>query len=99
MTLQLVFSQGGPWAIVAGCAYMLASGRWVPRALLRERDKLVDLAWRAFDREHAARELAEKQLAESMELGRTSAKLLTSVVETASVGASEGDGKDAPAVA
>jgi hypothetical protein len=93
--MQLVLSQGGPWAGLAFVGYLLATGRLVSRSALRDRDRLVETYWKAWDREHARCELLEKQLDESMELSRTSAPVLTAVAQAAGVGTSQGDGEDA----
>lgn len=84
MTLQLVFSQGGPWAALAGVSFLLATGRLVPRAALRDRERLVDLYRDAFEREHRAREIADKQLGEMLEYGRTANQLLAALPASSS---------------
>lgn len=89
MTLQLVFSQGGPWAALAGVSFLLATGRLVPRAALRDRERLVELYRDAFEREHKAREIADKQLGEMLEYGRTANHVLAAL--PASPPAPDGD--------
>lgn len=97
--LEFVFSQICPWVLVVmllgGAFWLLAKGILVPGSALQERERLIEYAWKAHDREHARCELLEKQLDESMELSRTSAHVLTAVAEAAGVGAPQGDGKDA----
>lgn len=77
--LELVFAQGGPWAGLLGVAYLLATGGLVPRSALRDRERLVDLYRDAFEREHKAREIADKQLGEMLEYGRTANHVLAAV--------------------
>jgi len=89
MTLQFVFSQGGPWAALLGVGTLLATGRLVPRAALRDRERLVELYRDAFEREHTARELVDKQLGEMLEYGRTANHVLAAV--QAAPSAPEGD--------
>lgn len=101
--LEFVFSQVCPWVLLVmllgGGFWLLAKGILVPGSALAERERLLEYAWKAFDREHAARELAEKQRDESMELGRASAHVLTAVAAAAGVGTAQGDGEDASTVA
>lgn len=101
---EFVFSQVCPWVLVlmllAGGFWLLAKGILTPGSALRDRERLLDYAWKAYDREHAARELLEKQRdEESMELTRTSAHVLTAVAEAAGIGTAKGDGEDASTVA
>jgi len=94
--MQFAFSQVGPWGVIAAVAYLFASGRVVPRSTLRDRERLVDLYRDAFEREHKARELADKQLGEMLEYGRTANHLLAAL--PAGPSAPEGD-PDATSVA
>jgi len=94
--LELVFAQGGPWAGLAAVGYLLASGKLVARSALRDRERLIDLYRDAFEREHKARELADKQLGEMLEYGRTANHVLAAL--PGQPAAAEG-GPDAAAVA
>lgn len=101
---EFVFSQVCPWVLVVllllGGFWLLATRKVVPGEALEDRERLLDYAWKAFDREHAARELAEKQRDEVMgEFNRTSAHVLTAVAQAAGVGTPEGAGEDASSVA
>jgi hypothetical protein len=89
MTLQLVLSQGGPWASLVGVGALLLTGRLVPRSALRDRERLVELYRDAFEREHKAREIADKQLGEMLEYGRTANHVLAAL--PASPAAPDGD--------
>jgi hypothetical protein len=94
--MEFVFSQAGPWGVVAAIAVMFATGRIVPRSMLRDRERLIDLYRDAFEREHKAREIAEQQLGEMLEYGRTANHVLAAL--PASPTAPEGD-PDATSVA
>jgi hypothetical protein len=85
--------------LLGGGFWLLAKGILVPGSALNERERLIEYAWKAHDREHARCELLEKQLDESMELSRTSAHVLTAVAAAAGVEATEGDGENAPSSA
>ena len=80
---ELVVSQIGPWGIVVCVAYAFLRGHITSGASLRERERLVDLYREAFEREHAARELADKQLGEMLEYGRTANDVLGAVQASA----------------
>lgn len=95
--MELVFSQIGPWGAIAIVAYAFLSGRIVPRSQLRDRERLVDLYRDAFEREHRAREIADKQLGEMLEYGRTANHVLAALPAGTPV-APEGD-PDATSVA
>ena len=101
--LELVFSQVCPWVLVLavlGCGFwLLATRKLVPGEALEDRERLLEYAWKAYDRERTRSELLEKQIDESMELGRTSAHVLTAAAKAAGVGALEGDGENASTVA
>lgn len=77
--VELVLSQAGPWGVAAAFVWLMAAGRLVPRSALRDRERLVDLYREAFEREHKARELADKQLGEMLEYGRTANHVLTAL--------------------
>jgi len=94
--MQVVFTQIGPWGAIVAVAYLFATGRLVPRAALRDRERLIDLYRDAFEREHKAREIADKQLGEMLEYGRTANHVLAAL--PASQSAPEGD-PDATSVA
>lgn len=81
--MELVFTQIGPWGVIAFVAYLFATGRVVARSALRDRERLVDLYRDAFEREHAAREIADKQLGEMLEYGRTANHVLAALPQGA----------------
>jgi len=81
--MQFVFSQVGPWGAVAAIAFLFATGRIVPQSMLRDRERLIDLYQDAFEREHKAREIADKQLGEMLEYGRTANHVLAALPASA----------------
>ena len=99
---EFVFSQVCPWVLVVamliGAIWAFATRKVVPGESLEDRERLIKIGWEALDREHAARELAEKQRDEAMgEFNRTAGHLLAAVAHAAGVGTPEGD-DDAPSV-
>lgn len=97
--MELVFTQVGPWGVIALVAYLFARGHVVPRSQLRDRERLVDLYRDAFEREHAARERADKQLGEMLEYGRTANRVLGELPTVSSAAKSPEGDPDATAVA
>lgn len=100
--LEVVLTHDGPWALIvmllAGGLWLVASGRWVPRSHLREMERINRLVWQAYEHEHEARTVADKQLGEMLELGRTTTHVLTAL-PTPQPAAPDGGDKDASAVA
>jgi hypothetical protein len=82
--MELVFTQFGPWGVVAVIGWAWVTGRI---GSLRDRERLIALYREAFEHERKARERSERQVEELMEIGRASNHVLAELPAAVAVAA------------